>query len=140
MSWLIAGMKWVMLISGALTLTMVQAAIAPSAALRATFGESLEGPLAQIVVRNWGALIGLIGAMLIYGAFHPHVRPLVLVVAGLSKVIFITLILTLGAQYLGHQAGVAIVVDSVMVLLFITYLVASSRTTDRTDSDERCRR
>lgn len=125
MNWLVAKMKWVMLVSGALTLTMLQAAIAPSSALRATFGETLEGPLAEIVVRNWGALIALVGAMLIYGAFHPQVRKLVLVIAGLSKAIFITLILTFGAQYLGHQAGVAIVVDSIMVLLFIAYLVAT---------------
>lgn len=127
MSWLIARMKWVMLVSGVLTLTMVQAAFAPKAALRATFVETLEGPLAEIVVRNWGALIALVGAMLIYGALQPRVRPLVLVVAGLSKVTFITLILGFGAQYLRHQAGVAIAVDSVMVLLFMTYLVATSR-------------
>jgi hypothetical protein len=126
MTWLIAKMKWVMLVSGALTLTMVQAAIAPNSALRGTFGETLEGPLAEIVVRNWGALIALVGAMLIYGAFKPHVRELVLVVAGLSKIIFITLILTFGTQYLGHQAGVAIAVDSVMVLLFIAYLFATN--------------
>jgi hypothetical protein len=126
-NWLVSKMKWVMLVSGVLTLTMIQAAIAPSTALRATFGETLEGPLAEIVVRNWGALIALVGAMLIYGAFQPQVRALVLVIAGLSKLTFITLILTLGAQYLGHQAGVAIMVDSVMVLLFIVYLVATRR-------------
>jgi hypothetical protein len=127
MSWLIAHMKWAMLVSGALTLTMVQAAIAPNAALRGTFGDTLEGPLAEIVVRNWGALIALVGAMLIYGAFKPNVRELVLVVAGLSKIIFITLILTFGTQYLRHQAGVAIAVDSVMVLLFIAYLFANDQ-------------
>ncbi len=124
MTLVVAKMKWIMLLSGALTLTMLQAAIAPSAALRTTFGETLEGPLAEIVVRNWGVLIALIGAMLIYGAFHPPVRKLVLVVAGLSKVAFITLILTFGAQYLAH-AGVAIVIDSIIVLLFIAYLVAA---------------
>lgn len=124
MSWLVARMKWVMVVSGALTLTMLQAAIAPDAALRAMFGETLEGPLAEIIVRSWGALIALVGAMLIYGAFQPQVRKLTLVVAGLSKVIFITLVLTLGAQYLGH-AGVAVVVDAVMVLLFTAYLVAT---------------
>jgi hypothetical protein len=105
---------------------MVQAAFAPQAALRSTFGDSLEGPLAEIVVRNWGALIALVGAMLIYGAFRPQVRTLVLVVAGLSKIIFISLILIHGTQYLG-KAGIAVVVDSVMVVLFITFLVVSGR-------------
>ena len=60
-----ASIKWIMLVSGALTCTMIYAAIAPQAMLRSTFGESLEGPLAELVVRNWGALIFLVGAMLI---------------------------------------------------------------------------
>ena len=124
MNWLVSKIKWVMLLSGAMTLTMVHALVAPSSALRTMFGDTIEGPLAEIVVRNWGALIALVGAMLIYGAFHPHVRKLVLVVAGLSKVTFITLILTFGTQYLG-KAGAAIVVDSVMVLLFIAYLIVT---------------
>ena len=126
MNWFILNFKWVMLVSGMVTLTMVQAAIAPQAGLRSTFGDSLEGPLAEIVVRNWGALIALVGAMLIYGAFRPQVRKVVLVVAGLSKIIFISLILIYGTQYLG-KAGIAVVVDSVVVVLFITYLVVSGR-------------
>jgi len=127
MNWIITNMKWIMLFSGALTFTMIYAAFAPQAALSSTFGASLEGPLAEIVVRNWGALIALVGAMLIYGAYHPPVRPLVLIVAGLSKLIFIALVLAYGAQYLGHQAGIAIVIDSVMVALFVGYLVGVRR-------------
>jgi len=120
-------MKWIMLVSGALTCTMVYAAIAPQTSLRSTFGETLEGPLAEIIVPNWGALIALIGAMLIYGAFVPPVRPLVLTVAGLSKLAFIDLVLAHGTQYLGHQAGLAIAIDLVMVVLFIGYLVGVRR-------------
>lgn len=126
MNWFIRNFKWVMLVSGLLTLTMVQAAFAPQAALRSTFGDSLEGPLAEIVVRNWGALIALIGAMLIYGAFRPHARTLVLAVAGISKAIFISLILTYGTRYLG-KLGVAVVVDSLMIIMFTAYLVVSRR-------------
>ena len=62
MLWIVSSMKWIMLLSGVLTSTMIYAAIAPDAALQSTFGETLSGPLAQIVVRNWGALIALIGA------------------------------------------------------------------------------
>jgi hypothetical protein len=69
----------------------------PGAVLRATLGETLEGSLAKIVVRNWGALIALVGAMLIYGP-EPSVRPLVLTVAGLCKVVFISLVLSQGRQ------------------------------------------
>jgi hypothetical protein len=54
MKWIVAGMKWVMLSAGMLTCTMVYAAVAPQAALRSTFGETLDSPLAEIIVRNWG--------------------------------------------------------------------------------------
>lgn len=129
MGWLVANMKWVMLVSGALTLSMLQAAIAPDAALLALFGETIEGPLAETLVRNWGALVSLVGAMLVYGAFHAPVRRLALVVAGLSKLVFIALLLNLGDPYLQHQAGLAIVVDAVVVLLFAAYLFATRRET-----------
>jgi len=124
MTWTTA-IKWIMLVSGALTFTMVYAAIAPDAAMRATFGETLDGALAGIVVRNWGVLIGLVGAMLIYGAFRPDVRALVLVVAGVSKLAFIGLVLVHGQSYLA-TAGLAIGVDLVMVGLFVAYLLRGS--------------
>ncbi len=127
MSWIIAKMKWIMLVSGGLTCTMFYAALAPQAALRSTFGETLEGPLAEVVVRNWGALIALIGVMLIYGAFKPADRPLILTLAGISKLMFIGLILAQGTRYLGQQAGSAISIDLVMVALFVVYLVGVRR-------------
>jgi hypothetical protein len=125
MSVIVANMRWIMIVSGVLTSTMIYAAIAPEAALTATFGESVDGPLARIIVRNWGALIALVGLMLIYGAFNPPARPLVLVVAGVSKAVFIGLVLSQGGRYLGHQAGVAVAVDAVMVVVFGWYLLAA---------------
>lgn len=124
MSLVVENIRWIMLIVGVLTCTMVFAAIAPQAALRSTFGETLEGPLAGIVVRNWGALIALVGAMLIYGAYHPPVRALVLVVAAASKLVFIGLVLSHGRRYLG-KAGLALAVDSLAVVLFAIYLASA---------------
>ena len=98
MTWIVANIRWIMIVSGALTATMIYTAIAPEAALQSTFGETLNGPLAQIVVRNWGALIALVGAMLIYGAFDPPGRPLILIIAGVSKAIFIALVLSQGRR------------------------------------------
>lgn len=125
MAAIVANIRWVMILSGVLTFTMVHAAFAPQAALSSMFGETLQGPLADIIVRSWGALIAIVGAMLIYGAFHPPSRPLVLIVAAVSKAIFIGLVLSEGRRYLGHQAVVAVAVDSVMVVLFAWYLLAA---------------
>jgi len=123
--WIVRNMRWIMFVSGFLTATMVQAALTPDAALQSNFGETVDGPLAHLVVRNWGALIALVGGMLIYGAFNPPYRPLVLVVAAASKVIFIALVLSEAARYLDDQAGIAVAIDSVMVALFAWYLVAA---------------
>lgn len=124
MGWIVANIDWIMIVSGVLTSTMIFAAIAPKTALRTNFGEALKGPLAEIIVRNWGALIALIGVMLIYGAFDPASRTIILMVAAASKVVFIALVLSQGGRYLRRQVGTAVLVDVVMVGLFAWYLVA----------------
>jgi hypothetical protein len=127
MSWLVSNIHRIMFVSGALTLTMIYATFAPDAALRSTFGEGLTGPVADVVVRNWGALIGLMGVMLIYAARRPALRPLALTVAGASKAIFIAFVLSHGGRFLGYQAGVAVVVDLLWVAVFTLYLVGTRR-------------
>jgi|KBSMisStandDraft_5_1062788.scaffolds.fasta_scaffold337965_2 hypothetical protein len=127
MLWVVANIHRIMIVSGVLTMTMVYAAIAPDAALSSTFGESLEGPVADVVVRNWAALIALMGAMLIYGARNPAVRSFSLIVAGASKAIFGALVLSHGGRFLGYQAGIAVAVDLVWVAVFAWYLVAVRR-------------
>ena len=106
---------------------MVYATIAPQAALQSTFGATVEGPVADIVVRNWGALIGLMGGMLIYAARRPALRPFVLAVAGTSKAVFILLVAAHGGRFLGHQAGIAVTVDLIWVAVFASYLMVVRR-------------
>jgi hypothetical protein len=101
---------------------MFFAVIAPQAALMQTFGASIDDPLVDIVVRSWGMLITLIGAMLIIGAFKPRYRLLVIAVASLSKITFISLVITYGSQYL-DKAGLAIGFDSLVVIAFLLYLL-----------------
>jgi hypothetical protein len=103
---------------------MFYAVVDPQASLRANFGQTIDGPVAEIIIRNWGALIGLMGILLIYGAFHENTRSVALLVAGVSKVVFIALVLSLGQQFLQFQVGISIAVDTIMVVLFATYLVA----------------
>ena len=119
--------KGIMLLSGGLTATVGYAAVAPAAALQSTFGETLSGPLAELLVRNWGVLVALLGVLLIHGAFHPGSRRAALLAAGASKIWFIALVLSNGTRFLGHGAGTAVAVDTVMVLLFAAYLAAIRR-------------
>jgi hypothetical protein len=127
MRFFLSNFKWIMLISGLLTCTMLQGLISPETSFQSNFGETVQGPAAGIIVRNWSALIGLMGIMLIYGAFVTAVRRYSLVIAGISKVVFICLILSSGSQYFGTGAGTAVIVDSVVVVLFIIYLLLSQQ-------------
>jgi hypothetical protein len=122
MNWIVAKIKWIMLVSGALTCTLIYAVFAPQAALLWMFGATLEGSLAEIIVRNWGALITLVGVIQIYGAFNPPSRSLILTVASISKLLFVGLIFIFGNQYLG-KAGITMAIDLVLVLLFVGYFV-----------------
>lgn len=122
MQWSVRHFKWIMLLSGVLTCSMLYVAIAPHAALETLFGESIRGPLAEVIVRNWGALIGIVGAMLIYGAFNPGSRPLVLSVACISKAVYVGLFLTVGNQYL-PKVGLSVVFDLVLIVVFCIYLL-----------------
>jgi hypothetical protein len=125
MHFFVSSFKWVMLISGLLTCTMFLALFSPQASLKSNFAETIEGPVEEIIVRNWGALIGLVGIMLIYGAFNASVRKFTLVVAGISKIIFISLVLSSGISYWGLGAGTAVIADSVMIVLYVAYLLLS---------------
>lgn len=131
MRFFIEKFKWFMLVSGLLTCTMFLGLFAPDTLLKSNFGETLEGPLAEIIVRNWSALIGLMGLMLIYGAFVEPVRRFALVIAGASKAVFIFLMISYGKQYLAFGAGTAVVVDLIMIILFLAYLVLSRQHTNR---------
>ena len=123
--WIARNIRWIMIVSGALTATMIYAAIAPHAAVQSMLGETVSDPVAQIVVRTWGALIGLTGAMLIYAAPRPALRPLVLTVASISKAFFVVLMVTQRGPELNGQGVVSIAVDAVMVVLYVWYLLAA---------------
>jgi hypothetical protein len=125
MQFFVAKFKWFMIISGLLTCTMFLGLFSPQSLLNSNFGAKLEGPLEEIIVRNWAALIGLMGIMLIYGAFVTTVRRFILIMVGISKVLFIVLVLSLGQQYLKFGVGTAVIVDSIMIVFFIAYLLLS---------------
>ena len=127
MQWIRKRIDWIMIGAGVLTLTMLHAVVAPDAAFQATFGERLDGAAARLVVRNWGLLIAAVGGLLIYGARRPAVRPAALAIAAITKLGFIALVLSHGTRYLSSQAGIAVAIDGVVVLIAIGYLLFPAR-------------
>jgi hypothetical protein len=122
---LVDNMQWVLLVCGLLTLSMLQAVFAPRATMRAYFGEAPDSKASDLLMRNWGMLVAAGGALLVYAAFTPEARPIALVFTGLTKLAFISLVLMAGGGMLKKQAGLAVVIDGVMILLFGAYLFAT---------------
>lgn len=123
MDFIIKNIKWVMLVSGVLTFTMFYGLFAPQAALESMFGVSFSGTLESIVVRSWCALVGLIGAILIYGALDDKSRVFSISVATVSKIIFVSLVMLYGQEFLG-EVGPAIAMDCITIALAVLFLVA----------------
>ena len=119
-----------MLVAGLLTSTMFLGLVSPQQSLLFNFGETMKGPMGEIIIRNWRSLIGLSGIMLIYGAFAESVRKFVPVIACVSKTIFITLVLTYGQQYMAYGVGTAVIADIIMIVLFFAYLLLTIRRTN----------
>ncbi len=110
-----------MLVSGILTFTMFYGLFAPQAALESMFGASFNGTLENIVIRSWSALVGLIGVIMIYGFFSEKSRVFSISVAAFSKVVFVSLVLLYGQEFLG-KAAPAIAMDCVVIILSGVYL------------------
>ena len=134
MNWIVAKIKWIMLSAGALTCGMLCAAVWPSEAVDFLFDRTLESALARIVVTSWACHVGLVGAMLIHGAFAPQARTLTLTAAGCSKLAFLGLMLANGRQYLDEKVSLVIALDMVMVALFAVYLIGVRRRPARRES------
>jgi hypothetical protein len=122
MTWLIDNIHILLIVSGLVTITMLQFAIAPTRSLKSTYGETLEGPLVDLVVRGWGFLIALVGAMLLWAAFHPETRTLAVGAAIASKLFYVGALLAHRKRFLKGFAAVTAGVDVVMVVLLAAWL------------------
>jgi hypothetical protein len=61
------------------------------------------------------------GGILIYAADKPQLRKFALVIATLSKLVFISLVLAFGSAFL-DKALLAILFDAVVVAIYLIYL------------------
>jgi len=119
--------KWFMVVTGLLTCTMLEAVFSPEMAVGNLFGEQLQGPLANMIVRSWGVLITLTGLMLIYGAFNLENRKFAAAIAATGKIIYVSLVISLGEPYLSNAALVVGFDMIVAIILFIYVFTPSNK-------------
>ncbi len=68
--------------------------------------------------------MGVVGLLLLYAAYNPEVRTIVLWIAIASKSAFAALILARFRELSGTPAVIAALADVIMVVLYLLYLVA----------------
>jgi hypothetical protein len=111
----------ILIVTGAVTAIALLQFIAPARVLRMVFGKPPADQVGLAVARHWGLLTFLVGALLVYAAFHPSVRGPAMVVAVIEKV-------ALGLGIFGtslrtHPAAAAAAAgDSLIALIYVLYL------------------
>ncbi len=112
-------------VTGALTLLAGAGLLAPKRLFKAFFDLSLTEATSLLVARHWSLLIALVGALLLYAAYHPEVRVPVLIVAIIEKLALGLLVLT--GPLRKRMLTLAIVgADAIMALLYVLILARSA--------------
>ena len=81
----------ILVVTGALTATMLAQFVAPSWILRHAYGEVPTGVVSIALARHWGLLLFCVGALLIYLAFYQPLREAAVVLAAVEKAGFAAL-------------------------------------------------
>jgi hypothetical protein len=116
--------RLILMVTGALTTGTVGFFLLPRLLIQRVFGVEEIGPALTLVIRHWGLLLSLMGALLVYAAFEPSLRGPVMVAATIEKIIFAGLVF-LGPLKKFAIAKWAAVADSLMALSYGFYLLGS---------------
>jgi hypothetical protein len=118
---LAANIEMILLITGLATTGAFALFLAPVLATRMLFGQAPGDALGLIVIRHWGLLVFLVGALLIYAGFHAESRVPILIVAIVEKAIFALSVFLSPFRRLPPVLGMALA-DAVMSAVYLAYL------------------
>jgi hypothetical protein len=113
----------ILIITGAVTAGAVVIALAPLLMMKIVFAQAPADPLSLLIARHWGLLVGLVGGLLIYAAFHAEVRVPVLIVAIVEKAAIVFGLLM--SPYRRRPPVIAIVLgDGGMATMYLIILIS----------------
>jgi hypothetical protein len=85
---LAAEIEMILVIKGLATAGALVLFLAPVTMMKMLFGQAPSDALSLLIARHWGLLICLVGALLIYAAYHAEIRVPTLIVAIAEKAAF----------------------------------------------------
>lgn len=119
---LAAHIEWILFITGLATACAAVMSLAPVPVMKLLFGQAPADALGLLIVRHWGLLVGLVGALLVYAAYHAEVRVPILSVAIVEKAAF-ALGMFLSPWRRRPIVLIAALADAGMAALYTMYLI-----------------
>ena len=117
-----SNIELILIVTGALTATMLAQFVAPFWVARHTFGEVPSGAVSIALARHWGLLLFCVGALLVYSAFHPAVREPAVVLASVEKAGFAACVFGTSLRKRPIISMMA-AADALMALVYVLYLL-----------------
>src|SRR5215467_15828409 len=117
-----AHIELILLITGLVTAGVLAVFVAPVPVMKALFGQAPSDALSLVIARHWGLLVGLVGALLIYAAYHAEVRVPTLIVAIVEKAALVLGVLI--SPFRQRPTVLAMILaDTGMAAVYLLYLV-----------------
>ena len=111
----------ILLITGLATAGVLVVFMAPVSVLKVLFGQAPSDALSLFIVRHWGLLVALVGALLIYAAYHAEVRVPTLIVAIVEKAALVLGVLISPFRQRPTVLAMALA-DACMSAVYVMYL------------------
>ena len=114
--------EWILLITGLATAGALVLFLAPVTMMKMVFGQAPADALSLLIARHWGLLVCLVGALLIYAAYHAEIRVPTLIVAIVEKAA-IALGMLLSPLCRRPTVLVMALADAGMAAVYLVYLI-----------------
>jgi len=118
---LAAQIEPILLLTGLATAGAVVLFLLPATMMKMVFGQAPSDALSILIARHWGLLVCLVGALLVYAAYHAEIRVPTLIVAIVEKAA-IALGMLLSPLRRRPTVLVMAVTDAGMAAVYLMYL------------------
>src|SRR2546422_6959761 len=119
---LAAEIELILLITGLATAGALVLFLAPVPMMKMLFGQAPADALNLLIARHWALLVGLVGGLLVYAAYHAEIRVPTLIVAIVEKAAF-----ALGMFISPFRRSPSVLVmalaDAGMAAVYLIYLI-----------------
>ena len=119
---LTSSISWILIVSGVATASGgLAACLFPQMVLQSVFEAKSTDGLTMFFIRHWGALLFVVCALTVYGAYVPATRAPILTAAVIEKFVLVVLILFGPVKRTVAMTAVA-ALDGTLAILFVAYL------------------